>query len=245
MSNSTRLSLGALLPLMLDVVYRARAAFMVGLLRRLPHAATATLSGMTLPIADNVHHPAPFLGLGFTDLQEAAVACLPHGASVLEIGTGAGFWSLFAARAGFSVTATDLPPLRPLRSTAPPSVRRHLLQPTLSRRHSQGARRRRVVRGASGASLPFRSPRPLERGRRHLPAAPARRTRPLPRRASALCVARSVFAVVPVSGVRRPARALSTFLTQPAHVAGDNGTAVHSTLSKGHSHVDSKRSERD
>lgn len=92
-----------------DLLYRARTAFMTTLLARLRRTGPLTLGGIPLRVDEGVHHPAPVFGLGFTPLQEAALGRLPAGARVLELGTGAGFWALAAARRGCQVTATDLP----------------------------------------------------------------------------------------------------------------------------------------
>lgn len=92
-----------------DFFYRARTQLMCFMLARLGRTGRVTLAGLELEVQPGVHHPAPVLGLGFTGLQEAALAQLPPGARVLELGTGAGFWALAAARAGHRVTATDLP----------------------------------------------------------------------------------------------------------------------------------------
>lgn len=92
-----------------DLFYRARTRLMCALLSRLHRTGTVTLGGLELEVAQGVHHPAPVFGLGFTALQEAAVAELAPRSRVLELGTGAGFWALTAARAGHDVTGTELP----------------------------------------------------------------------------------------------------------------------------------------
>jgi methylase of polypeptide subunit release factors len=92
-----------------DLLYRARTRLMCTLLKALHRTGKVMLGGLELEVAEGVHHPAPVFGLGFTALQEAALAQLPPRAKVLELGTGAGFWALAAAREGHVVTATELP----------------------------------------------------------------------------------------------------------------------------------------
>lgn len=92
-----------------DFLYRARTQVMCTLLSRIGRTGRVTLGGIELEVQPGVHHPAPVLGLGFTALQEAALAQLPPASKVLELGTGAGFWALAAARAGHRVTASELP----------------------------------------------------------------------------------------------------------------------------------------
>jgi methylase of polypeptide subunit release factors len=105
---------------MRDLVYRARTRLMTTVLSRINRPGTLTIDGVELTVAEGVHHPAPFLGISVAPLQDAALAALPAGARVLELGTGAGYWALAAARRGFVVTATDLPevPLEPLQAAA-------------------------------------------------------------------------------------------------------------------------------
>jgi release factor glutamine methyltransferase len=76
--------------------------------------------GVSLFVAQGVHHPAPAFGIGLAPLQEAALDLVLPRSRVLELGTGAGFWALAAAKRGFDVTATDLPhvPLEPVEESA-------------------------------------------------------------------------------------------------------------------------------
>nr|MBK7069081.1 methyltransferase [Deltaproteobacteria bacterium] len=102
------------------LLYRMRTRALVLAQRALASPGPIEHRGLSLVVAPGVHHPAPFLGLGFGELQEAALDLIAPGASVLELGTGAGFWALSAARRGFEVTATELPhvPLHPVAEAA-------------------------------------------------------------------------------------------------------------------------------
>lgn len=102
------------------LLYRMRTRALVLAQRALSTHGPIEHRGIPLVVAPGVHHPAPFLGLGFGELQEAALDLLAPGAAVLELGTGAGFWALSAARRGHDVTATELPevPLGPVAEAA-------------------------------------------------------------------------------------------------------------------------------
>ncbi len=99
-----------------DVAYRIRTWMLTSVQRVLARAGPLEHGGVGLVVARGVHHPAPAFGVGLAPLQEAALDGIAPGASVLELGTGAGFWAIAAARRGFAVTATDLPhvPLGPV-----------------------------------------------------------------------------------------------------------------------------------
>ncbi|MFO0647260.1 MAG: methyltransferase [Polyangiales bacterium] len=103
-----------------DLLYRLRTRALTLAQRALARPGAIVHRGVALDVARGVHHPAPFLGLGFGALQELALERLPPRAAVLELGTGAGFWALAAARRGFVVTATELPevPLAPVAQAA-------------------------------------------------------------------------------------------------------------------------------
>jgi len=103
-----------------DLVYGLRTWMLTGAQRALARPGPIEHGGLSLVVAPGVHHPAPALGIGFWPLQEAALERIPPRAAVLEIGTGAGFWAIAAARRGFEVTATDLPhvPLEPVADAA-------------------------------------------------------------------------------------------------------------------------------
>lgn len=102
------------------LLYRLRTRALVLAQRALAAPGAIEHRGVPLLVAPGVHHPAPFLGVGVGALQEAALDLIPPRAAVLELGTGAGFWALAAARRGFDVTATDLPgvPLAPVAAAA-------------------------------------------------------------------------------------------------------------------------------
>ncbi len=91
------------------ILYSLRTRALVLAQRALARSGPVEHRGVSLIVAPGVHHPAPFMGVGVGSLQEAALDLLPANATVLELGTGAGFWALAAARRGFEVTATDLP----------------------------------------------------------------------------------------------------------------------------------------
>ncbi len=91
------------------ILYGLRTRALVLAQRALARSGPVEHRGVPLIVAPGVHHPAPFMGVGVGALQEAALDLLPANARVLELGTGAGFWALAAARRGFDVTATDLP----------------------------------------------------------------------------------------------------------------------------------------
>lgn len=105
---------------MAGLAYRLRTWLLTTAQRAFTRAGAVEHGGLSLVVAPGVHHPAPAFGIGFAPLQEAALDLLPRGARVLELGTGAGFWALAAARRGFEVTATDLPhvPLEPVADAA-------------------------------------------------------------------------------------------------------------------------------
>lgn len=94
---------------MRELVYGLRTWMLTGAQRALARPGPIEHGGLSLVVAPGVHHPAPALGIGFWPLQEAALERIPPRAAVLELGTGAGFWAIAAARRGFEVTATDLP----------------------------------------------------------------------------------------------------------------------------------------
>jgi methylase of polypeptide subunit release factors len=101
---------------MRELVYRLRTWTLTSAQKTLARTGRIEHEGLSLVVAPGVHHPAPAFGIGFAPLQEAALESIPKVARVLELGTGAGFWALSAARRGFDVTATDLPhvPLEPI-----------------------------------------------------------------------------------------------------------------------------------
>lgn len=105
---------------MRDLVYDLRTFLLTGAQRVLARPGAIEHGGLALVVAPGVHHPAPALGIGFWPLQDAALDRIPPRAAVLELGTGAGFWAIAAARRGFDVTATDLPhvPLAPIADAA-------------------------------------------------------------------------------------------------------------------------------
>ncbi len=105
---------------MRDLVYRLRTWTLTSAQRALARPGTIRHGGLELVVAPGVHHPAPALGIGFQALQEAALDRLAPSSRVLELGTGAGFWAIGAARRGHDVTATDLPhvPLDPVARAA-------------------------------------------------------------------------------------------------------------------------------
>ena len=92
-----------------SILYGLRTKALVLAQRALARSGAVEHRGVPLVVAPGVHHPAPFMGVGVGALQEAALDLIPPRATVLELGTGAGFWALAAARRGFDVTATDLP----------------------------------------------------------------------------------------------------------------------------------------
>jgi methylase of polypeptide subunit release factors len=93
---------------------------MTTVLSRISRAETVRIGDVELTVAEGVHHPAPLFGISVAPLQDAAVARLADTSRVLELGTGAGYWALSAARRGHDVTATDLPevPLEPIQAAA-------------------------------------------------------------------------------------------------------------------------------
>ncbi|HEY8432772.1 MAG TPA: methyltransferase [Sandaracinaceae bacterium] len=103
-----------------DALYRLRTWSLTFAQRMLARSGPIEHGGLSLYVAPGVHDPAPAFGIGFAPLQRAALDRIPPGASVLELGTGAGFWALCAALRGLVVTATDLPhvPLEPVAEAA-------------------------------------------------------------------------------------------------------------------------------
>jgi len=89
--------------------YRLRTWMLTSAQRLLARSGAIEHGGVTLVVAPGVHHPAPALGIGMVPLQRASLDLLTPGSTVLELGTGAGFWAIAAARRGCVVTATDLP----------------------------------------------------------------------------------------------------------------------------------------
>ena len=103
-----------------DALYRLRTWMLTSAQRTLARPGAIEHGGISLVVSPGVHHPAPLLDIGFQSLQLAALDRIPAGARVLELGTGAGFWAISAARRGMIVTATDLPhvPLEPVAQAA-------------------------------------------------------------------------------------------------------------------------------
>lgn len=103
-----------------DVLYRVRTWMLISAQRALARPGAIEHDGLSLLVSPGVHHPAPVLGIGFQRLQQAALDRIPRGSRVLELGVGAGFWAISAARRGMRVTATDLPhvPLEPVARAA-------------------------------------------------------------------------------------------------------------------------------
>jgi len=66
-------------------------------------------AGQELLIDSSVSWPAPLPGLHFGPLFLASVAHVRHGMTALEVGAGAGVWSLCCVERGAQVSATDLP----------------------------------------------------------------------------------------------------------------------------------------
>ncbi len=60
-------------------------------------------------MSDSVSHPAPMMGLSFAKLFEASARHISRRAECLEIGAGAGIWTLSCLQRGAVVTASDLP----------------------------------------------------------------------------------------------------------------------------------------
>lgn len=105
---------------MRDAVYRARTWMLTSAQRAFARPGAIEHAGVSLVVAPGVHHPAPVFGIGFAPLEEAALDRIATPARVLELGTGAGFWAIAAAKRGHDVTATDLPhvPLGPVADAA-------------------------------------------------------------------------------------------------------------------------------
>lgn len=103
-----------------DALYRLRTWSLTFSQRILARSGSIEHGGLSIYVAPGVHHPAPAFGIGFAPLQQAALDRIAPGASVLELGTGAGYWALSAALRGLAVTATDLPhvPLEPVAEAA-------------------------------------------------------------------------------------------------------------------------------
>ncbi len=106
---------------MQEFAYRLRIWALTSAQKMLARTGKFEHEGLSLVVSPGVHHPAPAFGIGFAPLQKAALESIREGARVLELGTGAGFWALNAARRGFDVTATDLPHV-PLESVAEASA---------------------------------------------------------------------------------------------------------------------------
>ena len=75
----------------------------------LPKYQKATCAGLDLLLDHTVSHPAPLPGLSFASLFEQSAQHIGQQARVLEMGAGAGVWSLLCAQRGARVTANDLP----------------------------------------------------------------------------------------------------------------------------------------
>lgn len=105
---------------MSDALYRLRTWLLTSAQRALARPGAIEHAGLSLVVSPGVHHPAPVLDIGFAPLQQASLDRIARGARVLELGTGAGFWAISAARRGLVVTATDLPhvPLAPVAEAA-------------------------------------------------------------------------------------------------------------------------------
>ncbi|MBX3271686.1 MAG: methyltransferase [Sandaracinaceae bacterium] len=87
-----------------------RRAALVRLMKaRSARRARVHVDGLALEVAPGVCNPAPFGGVSLAPLYAAALEGLAPGERVLDVGTGCGVWALLAAKAGASVTATELP----------------------------------------------------------------------------------------------------------------------------------------
>ena len=76
--------------------------------QKLPQYRVVNCAGLELLIGDGVSNPAPLPGLHFVTLFKSSVAHIGKGAQVLEMGAGAGVWSLLCAQKGAKVSASDL-----------------------------------------------------------------------------------------------------------------------------------------
>lgn len=65
-------------------------------------------AGLEILISETVSNPAPLPGLHFVTLFKSSAAHVSQEARVLEMGAGAGVWSLLCAKRGAQVTASDL-----------------------------------------------------------------------------------------------------------------------------------------
>jgi len=88
----------------------ARTASLVRLMKAgAARGGEVSAGGLTVRVPRGVCHPAPFGGVSFAPLFEAALEGLTDRERVLDLGTGCGIWALLAARSGAEVWATDLP----------------------------------------------------------------------------------------------------------------------------------------
>lgn len=88
----------------------ARTASLVRLMKAgAARGGEVSVGGLTVRVPPGVCHPAPFGGVSFAPLFEAALEGLGADERVLDVGTGCGVWALLAARSGADVWATDLP----------------------------------------------------------------------------------------------------------------------------------------
>ena len=74
----------------------------------LPHLIRGQCGRTSVLLGRSVSHPSPIWGLNFSHLFECAAAHVGSKARVLEIGAGAGVWSLLCLERGALVTASDL-----------------------------------------------------------------------------------------------------------------------------------------
>jgi methylase of polypeptide subunit release factors len=68
-----------------------------------------TLNGYTVTFHTSVSHPRPLPGLSFFPLFRSASSEVVEHHSVLEMGAGAGIWSLLCLEQKAQVSASDLP----------------------------------------------------------------------------------------------------------------------------------------
>ena len=66
------------------------------------------INGLTLPIGANVIHPAPIPYFNFISLMRACAHRVSANDQVLELGAGAGVWTVLAAQRGATCVATEL-----------------------------------------------------------------------------------------------------------------------------------------
>lgn len=89
-------------------LYGVRTRLLCDLLPRVARTGLRRVDGLELQVLEGVHDPAPLPVAAFTSLHRLAVASLPPGQRVLDLGSGTGVWALLAARAGHEVIATEL-----------------------------------------------------------------------------------------------------------------------------------------